>query len=874
VRTRRFARLIALVSLVGCDGGALLAPKDTGPEGTDATTIDAPLDTATPVDATDGGDAALPAATRTKTLLDADVRFFASNDLASAEAPAFDDASWPTVHWPHTWNGLGKSSGNTRPFPSYSHAWYRTRFRAEKKGRVYVSFEGVATIADVYVNGKKLGQHRGAYTRFVFDATDAVVAGDGNVLALMVSNADVDTKDTIPSNAISIGYFRPYGGVYRKAWLLETDAVHIDPTDLASSGVYLTQKNVDATGADLHVTTMLANTTAEPRAIGVEHRILDGEGKVLQTLATMVTLGASARGQSEVDAHVGSPHLWGPKDPYLHRVITTTSVDGRVTDAVEERLGFRDFRLSDTDFRINGVSMPLRGVSKHQESEAHQTAVTDDELRGDWDRLQELGVNFVRLVHYPHAQLEYDLADERGLVVWTENGLTVGAPYSPTGELITREMVKQSYNHPSIAFFGAGNESANDGDAALIDAVVRYAKAIRSETSTHAVVYASNSHFSDPSVDFITHNLYPGWYGGGIWDFTAQAAESKWVSETGGRAVISQHTDYGAEKLVLGSFEPEEYLQLVNESRAQAVFRDEPTKVPMCTWWVFRDFLLDGRPHGVNDSGLVTYDGERKKDSFYLLQSFLRPELPVIHVASSTYFVRRGAADNGIKVYSNRPKLHLAINGVDVGARANGEYAQGPHPVENVFFWNAPLHQGMNVLVVTDDAGHRGEASVYFAGSGGLPARTAPAPIVTGLSSSNGKNAAYFFDRAIEPDFPVFWENDGTADNTFGALPKLLDGARAIVTAQTSKTDLATTLSFTIDASIASADVLIVATDAPAIATFGAAGFADTGVTGTWRDAGMDVVPMRVLRKTVAGGTPVTVPAASLDYAVLVRPTP
>ncbi|MEO7092190.1 MAG: glycoside hydrolase family 2 TIM barrel-domain containing protein, partial [Polyangiales bacterium] len=470
---RRLIAVMLLAALFACDDGFLLAPKDGGPDVDPDASVEATVDAATPVDATDGGDAALPARTRTRTLLDGDVRFYASNELASAGAPAFDDAAWPIVRWPHTWNVLGKSTGNVRPFVAYSHAWYRTRFSAEKKGRVYLSFEGVATIADVFVNGKKLGQHRGAYTRFVFDATDAVVPGGDNVLAIMVSNADADTRDTLPSNAISIGYFRPYGGVYRKAWVLETDAVHVDPTDLGSSGVYLTQTNVGRDAADLRVTTMLRNDDVAPHPMEIEHRLLDREGKVLQTLATTVTLDAGARGRTDVDAHVGSPHLWGPKDPYLHRVVTTVSVDGRVRDAVEERLGFRSFRLTDDDFQVNGTSTLLRGISKHQETEAHQSAVTDDELRADWDLLQELGVNFVRLVHYPHAQLEYDLADERGLVLWTENGLTVGAPYSATGELITREMVKQSYNHPSVAFFGAGNESANDGDAALIDAVVR-----------------------------------------------------------------------------------------------------------------------------------------------------------------------------------------------------------------------------------------------------------------------------------------------------------------------------------------------------------------------------------------------------------------
>ena len=98
-------------------------------------------------------------------------------------------------------------------------------------------------------------------------------------------------------------------------------------------------------------------------------------------------------------------------------------------------------------------------MAKHQETEEHATAVTLEDLRGDWDSLSELGVNFVRLAHYPHAELEYDLADEKGIVVWAENGHSNAAAPTETGDKITREMVKQNYNHPSICFWSIGNEA-------------------------------------------------------------------------------------------------------------------------------------------------------------------------------------------------------------------------------------------------------------------------------------------------------------------------------------------------------------------------------------------------------------------------------
>ena len=93
---------------------------------------------------------------------------------------------------------------------------------------MYVSFEGVATRADVYVNGRHLGRHLGAYTAFTFDATPAVVPGT-NVVAVRVSNHPQDTIDSLPSGA-GKQLYRTYGGIYRKAWLLTTRSAHFADT--------------------------------------------------------------------------------------------------------------------------------------------------------------------------------------------------------------------------------------------------------------------------------------------------------------------------------------------------------------------------------------------------------------------------------------------------------------------------------------------------------------------------------------------------------------------------------------------------------------------------------------------------------------------
>ena len=147
-------------------------------------------------------------------------RFRAGDDSTSAEPPE-DDPGWQTVAVPHTWGPELRRN-----------AWYRLRFDpgpVDPDQRAYLTFEGVSTRADVYVNGRHLGRHLGAYTGFTVDATPALAAGV-NVVALRVSTDPQDTVDALPSGA-GKQLYRTYGGIYRKAWLVKTRAAHFDPLD-------------------------------------------------------------------------------------------------------------------------------------------------------------------------------------------------------------------------------------------------------------------------------------------------------------------------------------------------------------------------------------------------------------------------------------------------------------------------------------------------------------------------------------------------------------------------------------------------------------------------------------------------------------------
>ena len=613
----------------------------------------------------------LPALAQTRTSLPLTAWKYEPHPPADAapESPEFDDAKWQSVTLPHTWNSKTQ-------IQTHRAAWYRTHFAlgsSPQNRELFVGFDGAGTVADVYVNGIYLGSHRGAYTRFVFDITRAVHPGGDNVLAVRCDTDPADTFDCLPSGSGFQLYHVP-GGLYRPVHLLETAPVHIDPTDMAASGVFLTPSAVSAAHADLSVKTLVRNDGPKAAQVTVTDHVLDPGGRQIATLTGIIALAPGSSGPVVLSVPLTRPHLWSTADPALYQVVSVTTSGGRVTDSVTEKTGLRFFAMTPTGFFLNGVLTPLRGVAKHQETEEHGSAVTETDLRRDWTDLRELGVNYVRLAHYPHAKLEYDLADEAGIVVWAENGHSNAADPTETGRQITREMVLQNYNHPSICFWSIGNEAIQI--LSDIDTLEDYADTARALDTTRLITYASSTGFyQSPALDFVAVNRYLGWYGGAIAGFDRHAAFYHYISETGAGGEVSVHTTAKLPTHKVSVYEPEEYQEEFAEQRCETVFTTLKDQIPLFTWWTFRDFS-DPRYKGVNSKGLETFGGFHK-DVYSLYQSFLKPQKPLVHLCGKTWFLRRRSVPGDtldVKAYSNAAALTLSVNGKVVGTARNGEY--------------------------------------------------------------------------------------------------------------------------------------------------------------------------------------------------------
>jgi beta-galactosidase len=780
-----------------------------------------------------------------------------SSTLPGIGSDGFVSAPWQAVSVPHVFQ-------TRQHFDEITQGWYRRDFAvpaAFSGRRLYLVFEGAATIADVYVNGQHLGQHRGAYTRFIFDATEALHSGT-NTLIVRVDDDPKDYADCLPSHS---RLYTVWGGLYRKVWLMATDPLHIDPTDYASPGIYITPKNISANSADLSIKVLLRNASTKTQNAEVRATLLDPAGVAVKTFAEKTVVPSNQQATVELNGSVSNPKLWSPAAPNLYHVKMEVLRGGEVVDEVTQPTGFRNLVFDTATGRVtlNGMPIILAGADLHQEIESKASAMSDDDFRANYALMQDMGVNWIRLPHYPHAQLEYDLCDQLGIFCWAENGHSNAERQDlpgPTADCITTEMVKQNYNHPSIAVWSVGNEAGED----VADREVPVVKAL---DSTRPVVVAN---MKCTNADFHGINSYPGWYGRdtNFWNF----AKKGYVTEAGAGGVTTIHCDYAAASAQHDKYEPEEYQQLVAEARFQACVRENDGALGMFTWWTMRDFTdaKYKKSVGWNTKGLLTYAGD-KKDVYYLYRCFLRSNEPTVHITSQRYFIRTGAADNGIKAYSSAAQLTLTLNGENISTLDNGQYTQGNgRRVDNVFFWKTSLHTGKNTATVSDGAGHSDSAVIYFYGTNGLPELPVTDPLVADLQTSNPDNKARFMDMPVQPQWPVYYDLDSTADNSFDTLPSAVEGAKWIALRRVTKAGQETDLTFKL---ARPATVFVMATrrtEPPSYLTD--AGFKEVSSPDlVWRDNRLMFVSAQLFSRRVAAGEVVHLAQPDRDEIVLLK---
>lgn len=587
------------------------------------------------------------------------------------------------VDLPHTWNAQDALSGRTDYKRGLGHYERRLFVPADWKGqRLYLRFEGANSVADLFVGGRHVGQHRGGYGAFVFEITDFVDYGKANTLRVSVNNAE--TLDVMPL----VGDFNFYGGLYRDVHLVRTGPTCISLLDHGSSGIRLVQDSVSKDYAAIRALVALSNGSDTATQAEVLLRLLDGDREVAAQRLTL-TLPPDSSVEGSLPVSLRRPHLWdGRRDPFRYRAEVSLWRNGHEVDRVEQPLGLRYYHIDpERGFFLNGRHLPLRGVCRHQDRSEVGNALRREHHDEDAAIMAEMGANAVRLAHYPQAEYFYDLMDRYGFIVWAEIPFVGPGGYSDEGfvnlptfrqngreQLV--ELIRQHYNHPSIVVWGLFNELSMRGDDP-----VPYIKELNDlahrEDPTRLTVAASNT---DGPLNFVTDamawNRYDGWYGGtpaglGQWldhMHTAHPDLRIAISEYGAGASLYHQQDTLVKTVATSFWHPENWQTHYHMANWREISA-RPFVWGSFIWNLF-DFGAahrhEGDRVGINDKGLVSFDRRTRKDAFYFYKANWNKDEPLLYLAERRTTHRTRPVQT-FMAFTNQPEAELFVNGVSCG---------------------------------------------------------------------------------------------------------------------------------------------------------------------------------------------------------------
>lgn len=623
-----------------------------------------------------------------------DIWSFKLTDDVPSKLNEVDD-SWKIVEIPHTWNGWDGQDGDSDYYRGKGvYTLELERPDVPKDFQLYLEFEGVNAVAEVYANGEKLAEHRGGYSSFRVNISDAFVEGR-TLLAVVADNSHFE--DVYPQSAD----FTFYGGIYRPVTLIAVPNTHFDLDFYGSQGMNY-ETRIEEDFAKIQMRAWVSNPDPGD---SVRFTIYDEEGLVVSETFT------PAVEEVEVTTTVVDPHLWqGVEDPYLYTLEAEIWRNNNCLDTVTASLGIREFYVDpEKGFYLNGKQMPLRGVAKHQDFLGVGNALEPEHFMIDAKHIYDIGANTVRLAHYQHAQDFYDLCDTLGFVVWAEIPFISIFNEDPAARENTisqmKELVYQNMNHPSILFWGIGNELTIGKDSPeLIDNLYELNTLTKEIDPTRMTTIAQfNTLPFDSEHNFITdtvsYNIYYGWYMGGLND------NEKWmdafheanpdipigVSEYGSEGITRWHTDNPQNKDYT-----EEYHAKYHEHMVKII--DEREYLWATHLWNMFDFGADNRDEGGikgrNNKGLVTLDRKTRKDAFYIYKAYWSRE-PFAHITGRRY-AQRPYDQMTVKVYSNLDELTLNVNGEEFATLAGDKIFE---------FEDVPLVERFTTLSVHGEFG-------------------------------------------------------------------------------------------------------------------------------------------------------------------------
>lgn len=612
----------------------------------------------------------LSASARQVFLLNDDWQFFYKTDVSSDVARR--------INLPHTWN-LDALSGEGEYLKTVAN-YSRTMFIPQKweQKRLFIKFYGVQSVADVFVNGHHVGEHRGGWTAFTFEITQHLRFGDNNQIVVVVNNSY--QNDVLPtSSEINL-----YGGIYRDVELIVTEQTTISPLHYGCDGILVHQN--DVSNESVNATVSVYPTSTKDKLCDLFLQVKDPAGEVVysRTIKEQIRPGAPI----DIPFTINNPQLWHCEAPKLYTV--SVAIGRNHEDEVSVKTGFRKIEVEpQVGLKINGKLQRVHGVTLYHDRAVIGSALRSRHYDEDMKYIIDMGANAIRSATAPHAQHLYDVCDQNGMLVWIDTPFT-RAPYlsdfsyfatqrfRENGLQQLREIIIQNYNHPSVVMWGIYSLVWMRGDD-ILGFVKELNSTAKSLDASRPTVACSNQ---DGEINFVPDLI--------VWQQNLGLERgiindlSIWIDK--------QHKDWahlrsavaygapGSINLQINSslkpvdvnpqWEPERWQTDFHEGYTRYLGRDT------LFWgtWINNMFEFGSVRHadGISRAGLVTFDRNNEKDAYFLYRAMWNKKSPTLHLTDKRRNIRQDSIQQ-IKFYSSvKAKPTLVVNRDTVRVR---EYA-------------------------------------------------------------------------------------------------------------------------------------------------------------------------------------------------------
>lgn len=611
---------------------------------------------------------------------------FAANNLYSKEIYKLNNdwkfgtemgsaTSFTEINIPHVWESDNINKGQ------YSRDLFVPNSWANKK--IHIKFNGVSSSANLFVNNRFVGSHKGSHTAFIFDITPFLEYGTQNHILLDVNNY-IDFN-ILPLN----NKYYNYGGITRDIELIITDNEHISLSSYGSDGVYIKQNHVSEESAIFDVIIDVEALAGDSIKINAS---VFGDSFLVQQKSQTIDIEFDGMGKAIIPFEIKKPNLWnGKKNPYLYTLkVDIINNKGTSSDQLTTTFGLRSINFEPMKgFLLNGKPYPLYGVNITSDKYGANSGYTRYDIEKDFEDLLDLGLTAVRTTPGPLNQYFYELCDRYGIIVWCDfpftsdiehqgKGFVNSYTFTSNGEMQLNEMLHQYNNHPSIIMYGIYNKISTKGDnpISFIDKLNKMVKAFSPDRYTVA------TSIEDGKINYITDLIgwgqYFGWKSQQLRDFDiwVKGLNNNWmdltpaVADFGAEAIV-QHSQYNSKQYKKGASNISEMGQnIFHETYLNALNKENRF------WGYFVKSFADYKSSAKNKNGdftylhygLVTYDRSIKKDAYYLYKANWNKTNKFVHIAGrrATY---NENSNNVITIYSNCETVDLKVNGTNLGAK-------------------------------------------------------------------------------------------------------------------------------------------------------------------------------------------------------------